>query len=64
MERRNSKKGICGGNLEQRYHLANLNDDRNTTLKLIATEVGTYTIMAHNRHRYARAIVLICEKVK
>jgi len=30
-------------NLEQRHHLENLNEDGNTTLKLIKTEVGTYT---------------------
>jgi len=42
MEKRNAYK-ILWGNLGQRHHLANLNEDGNTTLKLIKTEVGTYT---------------------
>jgi hypothetical protein len=47
------------GNLEQRRHLANLNEDGNTTLKLIKTEVSAYTIMTHdNRHKHKPAIAL------
>jgi len=47
------------GSLEQRCHLANLNEDGNMTLKLINTEVGTYTIKTHdNRHRHKPAIAL------
>jgi hypothetical protein len=56
-------KRFLWGNLEQRHHLANLNEDGNTTLKPIKTAVDTYAIMTHdNRHK--SAIALICEKVK